>query len=57
MLFRDLDHRLVMALHAPNHSPCERMELRVVEETASGLRLPGRWRHWLRGVRVPGAGR
>ncbi len=49
MLFRDLDHQLVMALHTPNRSPLERTRLVGVDDSAGRLRLdaPPWWRLWL----------
>ncbi|MCF7689155.1 MAG: glycoside hydrolase family 43 protein [Cephaloticoccus sp.] len=39
MIFRTLENKLVMTLHAPNQPGGERARLRVVKETADGLAL------------------
>ena len=39
MIFRDLDGRLLVALHSPNRSPDERCRLFALEDTGETLRL------------------
>jgi hypothetical protein len=54
MLFRDLDRRLVMAIHTPNRTPMERARLLQVEESVGGLRLVSRpwWFRWRQRLRT-----
>ncbi len=54
MLFRDFDQRLVLAFHAPNRSPLERVRLMEVEDSVDGLHLVPlpRWRRWWRRLRT-----
>ena len=61
MLFRSLDGRLMMALHAPNRSPLERPRLMPMDELEDDLRLTprsgaGDWWRRLRARVAPGRG-